>query len=315
MRSPRLALRAVAAAFAVAITTPALADPTEDDRARARSLFDEGRALAKEGKYVEACPKLEESQRLDPGIGTLYNVGDCQEHTDRLASAWAAFNEVARLAKLTGQSDREAVARGRAEKLAPRLAKLRLRVPLPAPLGLRVVVDGKVVEVPPDADVPVDPGTHSITLTAPDHAPAERTVTMAPTPGLVIAVELPRLQPIAATPPDPVPMPPLPPGPGERAWGWQRTAAVAAAGAGVVGLGLGTYFCLRARSQWSDAEGNCPGNVCNDAGHTQWDDARSNARIADVALVSGVVLVAAGVVLWVLAPKSAEPRSIARSWR
>lgn len=311
MRSSLFAL--LACVVVSTVTAPALAaEPTADDRERASALFEEGRGLAKEGKFAEACPKLEESQRLDPGIGTLYNVADCLEHVGRLASAWAAFLEVARLAKLTGQGDREQVARGRADKLAPRLAKLRITM-TGAPPGARVVVDGRSEGVSLDVDVPVDPGEHAIAVSAPDHVPLEKAVRVEPGSGLVV-VDLPKLEPrttVAPPPPPPIAPPPAPAPPRESTWTWHKTAAVAAAGAGALGLGAGGFFGLRASSQWSDAEASCPNGACNDAGYTQWEDARSSARVANVMVGVGVVLVATGVVLWVLAPSQGDSRASA----
>ena len=65
-----------------------------------------------QGKYAEACPKLEESMRLDSGIGTQFNLADCNEHIGKLATAWAGFLDVAAAAKAASQPDREKVARG-----------------------------------------------------------------------------------------------------------------------------------------------------------------------------------------------------------
>src|SRR6185436_9479039 len=77
------------------------------DAATAQALFDQGRALMSEKKYSEACPKLAESQRLDPGMGTLFHLADCYEGSGKVASAWAAYLEVASLAAASGQTERE----------------------------------------------------------------------------------------------------------------------------------------------------------------------------------------------------------------
>ncbi|MEO8874495.1 MAG: hypothetical protein ABI461_02820, partial [Polyangiaceae bacterium] len=49
------------------------------DTAAAQALFSDARKLMNDGKYADACPKLEESENLDPGMGTMYNLGDCYE--------------------------------------------------------------------------------------------------------------------------------------------------------------------------------------------------------------------------------------------
>ncbi len=93
----------------------AAADPTPADRAAARTLFDDARKLMTQGSFAAACPKLEESQRIDPGMGTQFNLAECQEKIGKLASAWENFLEVANNAKNAGQSARE-VRRPRARR-------------------------------------------------------------------------------------------------------------------------------------------------------------------------------------------------------
>src|SRR6476620_2846381 len=66
-----------------------------DARAAAQALFDSARTLMAQGNFNDACPKLEESQRLDPGVGTQFNLAVCYEAIGRNASAWSLFLEVA----------------------------------------------------------------------------------------------------------------------------------------------------------------------------------------------------------------------------
>jgi Flp pilus assembly protein TadD len=49
----------------------------------------------KEKNYPEACAAFERSQKLDPQWGTLYNLATCYAQSDRLASAWVAYRELA----------------------------------------------------------------------------------------------------------------------------------------------------------------------------------------------------------------------------
>src|SRR6185436_13105064 len=91
----------------------------QSDSAAARALFTEGRQLMSAEKYAEACPKLEESLRLDPGMGTRFNLAHCWEKIGRSASAWAMFLDVAAAARAAGQQQRDTAAKERAAALEP----------------------------------------------------------------------------------------------------------------------------------------------------------------------------------------------------
>ncbi len=154
-----------AAAAAVLLSAPA----ARADDAAAQALFSDARKLMAQGHFAEACPKLEESQRQAPAIGTLFNLADCYEHTNRLASAWAAFLKVAAETKMKGQADREQAARARAQTLEPRLGKLVLDVPTESAVnGLEVRRDGEVIGAPSwGVAAPVDTGDHAVEARAP----------------------------------------------------------------------------------------------------------------------------------------------------
>src|SRR5260221_13333276 len=96
------------------------------DPAAAQGLFDEARTLMSAGRYKEACPKLEESQRLDPAVGTQYQLGSCYEHGGRSASAGGLFLEVAFAAKTSGQAAKEQAAAERGAARDPKLCRVRV---------------------------------------------------------------------------------------------------------------------------------------------------------------------------------------------
>src|ERR1700677_5091661 len=71
-------------------------DEAEEARARqAQVLFDRARELlaSADGDVKEACKLLAESQRLDPGGGTLLNLAVCHEREGRLATAWLEYRD------------------------------------------------------------------------------------------------------------------------------------------------------------------------------------------------------------------------------
>lgn len=283
------------------------AEPSADDRAVARSLFEQGRTLMKDGKHAEAVPKLEESQRLDPGVGTLFNLADCYEHLDRFASAWAAFAEAADFAKRAGQEDRELVARERATSLVPKISKMRVHMPPPLPAGLELRYDDKPMSAAIlDTDMPVDPGEHRIKVSAPGKVPAEERLRIE-VGSAVTNVNLPTL---ADVPPEPavVPIGPTKPDePAPRGSTWQKPTAIGAGVGAVVGLGLGTIFGLKASADWSDAQKSaCPG-ACSDTGYRKWEDSKSSAAIGTFGFVAGGVLAAAALILFATAPAEKKP--------
>jgi len=92
----------------------------------AQLLFDEGFDLMETGRFAEACPKLEESQRLDPGMGTQFRLAECYEHTRRPASAWSTYVQVLQAARRAGMADREALAMARVQSLEPTLPRIQI---------------------------------------------------------------------------------------------------------------------------------------------------------------------------------------------
>jgi hypothetical protein len=284
----------------------AAADGDSNERALATALFREGRRLMAEGRPAEACPKLEESERLDPGGGTLLNLALCHELEGRTATSWSEFANAISVARRDNREDRAAEAQRHMASLEPKLARLRLVVPADARCpGLVVRRDG--APVGPAAwefAIPVDPGLHVIEAEAPGRMPWRESLAVS-TPGETRAAVVPVLAPI----PQEAPAPPRqaqnvdrPSGP--RSF-WQRSAGIALAVVGVGGLGLATFFGVRAKSDWDFAAPKCTSGTCTDRNaFDSWSDANANASRANVALIAGLVAFGGGVALWVTTPSS-----------
>ncbi len=293
------------------------------DTAAAEAAFAEARALIRQGQYAEACPKLEASFSLDPALGTLLNLSDCFERTGRTASAWVRYREAAAMAVQQNHREREAIARGRIAALEPQLCRLVIRTSHRPNLDVTrdgVVVDRAALGLP----VPVDPGSHVISATAPGAAPfTSRIDVRAPdkdAPCALTTVEIPAMlegeTKGTATPPPAEGPPRVDPG-APSGWRTQHTLAVVGVSAGVVALGIGTVFALKAAGAQSDADPECGNDGCSPRGKTLLADAGKSADISTVTFIVGAALVATGAVLWFASPslRTAAARGDARSAR
>jgi len=145
-------------------------DVSDADKATAAKLFEEGRQLMAENDLAGACKKFAQSQKVRAGIGTLYNLADCNERLGKTGTAFTLFTEVAERTKAALQTEREQKARERLAVLEPKLMRIRLSVPAGGKVKA-VKLDGSVV---PTANynkaLPADPGDHTIVaITAADN--------------------------------------------------------------------------------------------------------------------------------------------------
>lgn len=215
----------------------------------------------KADRYEEACPKLEESLRLDHGMGTQFNLAHCWEKLGRTASAWALFLDVAAAARAANQPQREAVARERAKALEARLTRLRIDVPDPD-MDMTIERDGQDVgRAAWGTAVPVDPGEHVVEVSAPGKQPWSREVDV-PAGARVFTVKVPALEdaPLPQAPPDPLdasspraPVEASVTGADSGGSNGQSVAAVVIGGVGLAAVATGTFFALQSRSDNSAA--------------------------------------------------------------
>ncbi|HKP59887.1 MAG TPA: tetratricopeptide repeat protein [Polyangiales bacterium] len=303
----------------------AQAEGTADQKAAAEALFDKGLTLLKQGEYAQACAFLEQSQSVERGIGTMLYLAECYEKLGRTASAWAMFREAASAAKAEGQTDRAQAGAARAAQLEPQLAKLSILVPPAAQVpGLEVFRNGQPL---PSAvwgvAVPVDPGSQRVEARAPGFETWSHTENLAKGAQLSMTVPPLTAAPTAAAEAPPAaataaaatsePQPASAAAPGDAASSTkgsvQRTAAWITGGVGAVGLIVGTYFGIRAASKNSDAEAACPDNMCSPPNYELHEDAQNAATLSNVFVISGAALVAAGVVLYLTAPKPEQSQA------
>jgi hypothetical protein len=271
---------------------------------RAEYLFRSGEKKFDSGKYAEACADFKESLRLGPKLGTLLNLALCHETIGKPATAWGEFHHGAAWAAQNGQKDRHDFAMQHAVALEMKLPRVLLQ--LPADRALESVdVDGEPL---PDSrwylPVFLDPGEHSVTISAPgkQRSTVKFRVTDSPTEQLV---NVPGLTDDVA---HPAPLPPPPPGtPGDpdRA---RRITGLALAIAGGAGVALGLTFGLLTVEKRDEIGSQCSGNRCTAEGAQIYRDAQSRATVATVSTLLGVGAGAVGGFLFFTSrPASSRP--------
>jgi hypothetical protein len=297
----------------VLLTATAGAQPSpepEDEK-----LFREGRALADQGKFKEACEKFERSLELDPGNGTKLNFANCHEKLGHVALAWRLFDQVADSDKIT-DPDRSKFARDRADKLMPKLGVVILKITTPDAPTLRVSIADRIVKPAPVVTEVVDPGNVVISVTANGAEPFQKREKIAA--GKRVTVEVPVLSP--AAPPRPIepvvtpteqPIQEVGELPDERGVR-RRSRVLLAYGLGIAGgvsMIAGVAVGLEARSDWNAEIGNgCYRQMdevfCSD-GESELAQLRARrlGHVGTALGVGGFALLAAGAIVFMTAPR------------
>jgi hypothetical protein len=309
MRPVGLILIVAALAVGPLLTGVAHSDPR--DRAVAEGLFQAGRDAAQRGDYAVACDKFRESNRLDPAVGTLFNLADCNEHLGKLATAWELFKEVAQ--RLPGNDDRVPIATGRASALEAQLPRLALGAPPSAPSGLVVLRDGtELGSASFDLPLPADPGEHVIVVRAPGRADNEIHVTLAR--GEKQHVPLALGSPLREASLSPAPTVDGTATSASRG----RTTGYVVLGVGLVGIAASMVTGALALSEKGKVDDHCnayPNRVCDsDDAYRAASRGRTMAAVSTVAFAAGAVGVGAGVYL-IVSNRGTKSTALAASVR
>jgi tetratricopeptide (TPR) repeat protein len=325
-------------AIACVVATAFLAEPgtglAQTNGARADELFREGQALLQSGRLEDACPRLGDSFRLDPALGTLMNLALCHEKQGRIATAQREYAAAAMWARERRERDRERFAERRALELENRLSKIRLEFSA-RPSGLRVVLDGNPLDPGQlDAEISVDPGSHRLEASSEGGRVWSRRDLWIEQPGLTIVRLAPREELSAPAQRASVGSEAVPserPSPVA-----DRSSASPAAtsstgpsllgyligGAGIASLGVGIAFLLRADALDSESQRHAdrarmasPPDPASKAAALEDYNAAVTSQTAGLAAAGvGILGVSASLYL-LLHPHRAEPSAAQQAFR
>ncbi|MBA3451695.1 MAG: hypothetical protein H0T42_01205 [Deltaproteobacteria bacterium] len=283
----RFVARAAAVWLALLLASSTFA-AADTEKERADKLFEDGRRYLSAKEYALACIAFEQSQASDPAIGTQLNIALCYEAWGKTASAYRAYVEAERLAKLKFD-DRARGARTKLAELASRVPRLRLELPEDTDPSLVIMFDNKELALEQIADdLLIDPGKHRVEARVAGAPPKATEIEIANGERKTLLIDLP----VTATKVI-VPVPSTPPRRAGRLYG-----GIALISLGVVAIGGASFIALGARQDYNDAVELCPQFVCST--RTAFDatqDARKRANYMTFVGVGGGVLAITGFVL------------------
>jgi hypothetical protein len=194
MASVRLFRKRAALACAACLSlkgAPAHAQ-NEEALAAARKTFAEGVADENAKRYEAALEEFRRVAAVRVTANVRYRIASCLEALGRRAEALATYEGAARI----GEGDPTATdavreSRDRAAELDRTVARLAITFSTPPPVGTQVRVDDAPVNPQALANpIRLDPGPHSIAVTAPGAPPFHTGVTLLEGSRVTLAVDL-----------------------------------------------------------------------------------------------------------------------------
>lgn len=306
---------------------------TDEERAGARALAEQGGTAFDEGRWADAVDLFTRAQSVIDAPPHLLYIARAQEKQGNLVQAMEAYIKVTRseleddapsaFVQAKADAARELAA------LTPRLPHVTVTVSgEQASEDVVVYVDGEPL---PAAFVgvkrPANPGKHSYsasgeTLEAPE-------VTIAVNEGGEAVVELVLRKKVTAATVAPEPAPPAPPPPAQPTDAADSGAGVnipayAALGLGAVGVGVGTFFLIQRGQSSDDADAldeECrTRRACDEGDANRLDGLDEDAAKAGTYSIVGysVGVVGVGVGLYLLLsgtnPLASAPREHVTVW-
>lgn len=284
----RIVARA-AAVWIVVILGSATFASADTEKERADKLFEDGRKYLAAKEYALACTAFEQSHASDPAIGTQLNIALCYEAWGKTASAYRAYVEAERLAKIKFD-DRATGARKKLDELGPTVPKLRLALPVNADPSLVILFDNKELGVDNLAEeLLIDPGKHKVEARVAGMPPKASEFEIVNGESKTLEIDVPVAEAKV------VPPPAIPPRRAGRLYG-----GIALISVGVLAIGGASFIALGAKQDYNDpnAIGMCPQFVCQTtSAYDATQDARKRANYMTIVGIGGAVLAGTGMIL------------------
>jgi hypothetical protein len=255
-----------------------------DSKSDAARLFKEGQDLMKTQKFADACPKFEDSQKLDAQIGTVLNLAFCREKLGSTWLSWLAYRDAELRADSAGKKERADFARQHLAELEKTLPRLVLDCG-----GDRVdelTVEERLVPGANNGQAfTAEPGHRTFKFTKSGKKPGATEIIVnerGKAPPQHVACPVLESEPVAPTPA------PAEPGSGDKPTQLtqtteppaSRTPAYVSFGVGAVGIAVGSVFGVMTFNAKDSVGSDCVGTTCNASGQRKIDTGKTYGWIS-----------------------------------
>ena len=317
MRPIERGLSVVVLALVTLSASVAVAQSDPENRATARALAEAGHDALEAKDYKKSEDLFRRADALFHAPTISLGLARAQAGEGRFVESFESYSRIIREADTSTPVFAEALEDARKEVSTVEGRRSRAVLSVAGPDAPQVTVD----DVPVKNEVLgvalfVNPGTHTLKATAAGYRPASQPFTVAEgaTENVTLAMERAPEEVVVPPPPLVSPPPTLPPGADTTSGPTHRDhlASFVAFGIGGAGLALGAVTGALAIGKHSTLADECPGGTCTTA--TAQSDLRNyhtQGTLSTVGFIVGGAGVAAGAILWVVAPTSGARASTA----
>lgn len=293
---------------------------TAEDKATARALATEGAEKFAAEDFRTALDRFSKANQIVPAPTIAIYVARCHVKLGQLVEAQVVYQKILAepVAPKSPAQVKQAVkdAQNELDALLSRIPQIQFSIQGPNPSDTKVQIDGVDRSGDAGAWVPMNPGVHKLRAEAADCDPVELEFELrvserrpipvqlakrvpAPVPVLPPPVPVPTY--VAPPPPTPAPAPPPPP---PSTGSSTMTAGYVTLGVGAAGLVAGGVLGLLTLQKKGDFTNSCAGKSCPPEAESDYNRSKSYATFSTVGFVVGGVLVATGVTLVAISPRS-----------
>lgn len=300
--------------------------PAGDADAQPKSAMDEARELARDGwkaldaaNYKEALEKVTQAEALYHAPTHLLLMGNAQAGLGKLADALATFERLTAeplpAASPPAFKDAQDAGRKRVKELIARVPSLLVAVEVAEAISPVIQVDGQTTNFSGGVAVRLNPGEHTVAVTAEGFVPVETKITLPEKGGVVrlpialqkkgepggSATAQPSASASASASAAPSGSAVVPPGEPSRAPAY---VAFGLAGAGILAGAVTGGLSL---SMAGELKGVCNDGLCPESERGKLDSATMLAHASTVSFVAAGMAALAGVVLLTVDTSAGAP--------